>query len=149
MAKFGRELIFLHTYGERMKPSPNAQIPHGKARCTKPVEEKPNQYQYDATTLTIGEGEFSPVPKEIWELEASGFKPVQHWVKTRLYKGTGRQNLPLDKIRPKWSSETSDELLALIWLLEATFNKLPAINECFTQILESDLFTETELTTPA
>lgn len=145
-AKIGKKLIFLHSWGERMKPTPNARIPDGKAKCTEPILKKyPNQFKYGSGTISIDGGEFGPVAPEIWNFEVSGFKPVQHWVKTRLYKGTGRRSAPMDETRPEWISDTTEELVLLLSIMEHTIAKFPTLNKCLDEILTGDLFTEREL----
>ena len=90
IADFGKELIWLHTYGERLNDAkhPKGNIPHGSARCTKAVSDRedkyPNEFHYTDTTKTlhVGDGEFAPVSPDIWAFEVSALKVVQSWPAT-------------------------------------------------------------------
>lgn len=125
----GARLLWLHTYGQRFIPKgqPRGRIPRGAARCTKAVPGErdgyPESFDYSAAmrTLRVGEGEFGPVAREVFEFEVSGFKVVQSWLKYRMKKSAGRKSSPLDDIRPeRWTSQFTTELLELLWVLEAT-----------------------------
>ncbi len=154
VSEFGKELIWLHTYGERLHdPShPAGQIPKGKAQCTKPVSDQeskyPNEFQYDETTkeLRVGDGEFAPVPLDVWEFEVSGLKVVQSWLGYRMRERSGKKSSPLDDIRPRvWTREFTRELLELLWVLEITIAGYPKQQQLLEAVLEGDLFTEAEL----
>jgi len=70
---FGKRLLWLHTYGERLhgKERPKGQVPRGKAKCEKAVPDTedtyPNEYAYDESTQTlrVGSGAFRPVAPEV------------------------------------------------------------------------------------
>ncbi|MFB3786744.1 MAG: type ISP restriction/modification enzyme [bacterium] len=130
----GARLLWLHTYGERFVPKrkTRGQVPPGVARCTKAVPGDPDGYPEafsynDAMqTLRVGEGEFRPVAREVFEFQVSGLKPVQSWLKYRMKKGAGKKSSPLDDIRPEvWTSQFTTELLELLWILEATVAGYP------------------------
>lgn len=125
----GARLLWLHSYGERFVPKgqQSGHVPRGAAKCTKAVpghaDGYPETFKYnDATrTLRVGEGEFAPVSREVFEFEVSGLKVVQSWLKYRMKKGAGKKSSPLDDIRPeRWTSQFTTELLELLWVLEAT-----------------------------
>jgi hypothetical protein len=130
----GARLLWLHTYGERYVPKgkKRGQVPHGAARCSKAVPGHANGYPEDfdhnpkTQTLCVGDGEFSPVAREVFEFEVSGLKVVQSWLKYRMKKGAGKKSSPLDDIRPtSWNSQFTTELLELLWVLEATVAGYP------------------------
>lgn len=154
VSELGKELIWLHTYGERLSDAkhPKGRIPQGKARCTKAVSDRedsyPNKFHYDESTkkLHVGDGVFTPVPKEVWEFEVSGFKVVQSWLGYRMRERSGKKSSPLDDIRPRvWTHEFTRELLELLWVLERTVEVYPKQKELLEAVLESDLFTADEL----
>jgi predicted helicase len=125
----GARLIWLHTYGERFVPEGKhrGQVPRGMARCVKAIpgdhESYPESFVFDATmqTLHVGQGEFAPVAREVFEFEVSGLKVLQSWLKYRMRKGAGKKSSPLDDIRPeRWTGDFTSELLELVWVLEAT-----------------------------
>ena len=51
----------------------------------------------------------------------------------------------MDDIRPIWTSDTTDEFLRLLWLMERTIAEYPALNACLRRILDGSLFTKQEL----
>jgi hypothetical protein len=66
---------------------------------------------------------FGPVAPEVWEFEISGLKAVQSWLGYRMKKRAGKKSSPLDDIRPeRWTPKMTDELLELLWVLEATLD---------------------------
>lgn len=51
---------------------------------------------------------------------------LQSWLRYRVKRGAGRRSSPLDEIRPRrWPSTFTQELLELIWGLEATLALYP------------------------
>jgi len=154
-AEFGKRLIWLHTYGERLfnsKDRPQGKIPKGLAKNTVAVsdsEEKyPNEYGYNEATETVsvGDGKFAPVSKDIWEFEVSGFKVVQSWLGYRMRERKGKKSSPLDDIHPKsWTYEFTREFLELLWVLEKTLESYPQQKDIFEKVLKSELYTVKEL----
>jgi len=130
----GARLLWLHTYGERFVPKgkQRSHVPRGQARCIKAVpgdpEDYPESFDYnDATgTLYVGQGQFRPVDRAVFDFEVSGLKVVQSWLRYRMKKGAGKKSSPLDDIRPeRWTSQFTTELLELLWVLEATVEGYP------------------------
>jgi len=153
-AEFGKELIWLHTYGERMvgKGRPKGRIPKGKAKCLKAVpdsEEKyPNEFGYDEPRkrLNVGEGCFGPVSGEVFEFEVSGLKVVKSWLGYRMRERRGRKSSPLDDIRPTtWTHDFTRELLELLWVLEKTVEGYPKQKDLLEKVLGGELFSAKEL----
>jgi Type ISP C-terminal specificity domain/N-6 DNA Methylase len=154
VSEFGKELIWLHTYGERLYDAdhPAGQIFKGKAQCMKALSDQesryPNEFQYDESDnkLHIGDGEFAPVSLKVWEFEVSGLKVVQSWLGYRMRERSGRKSSPLDDIHPRvWTREFTRELLELLWVLEITTAGYPRQQQLLEAVLESNLFTEAEL----
>jgi len=150
----GAKLLWLHTYGQRYVPKGqhHGQVPKGKARCTKPVPgdapNYPKSYEYNETTrmLRVGDGQFAPVPPEVYEFEVSGLKVVQSWLKYRMRNGGGRKSSPLDDIRPeKWTSDFTTELLELLWVLEATTAQYPGQAKLLSAMVKGPCFLADEL----
>ncbi len=150
----GARLLWFHTYGERFIPDdqPRGHVPRGAAKCAKGVprdpESYPDTFTYSDVTqiLRVGEGEFKPVPPEVFEFEVSGLKVVQSWLKYRMKRGAGRKSSPLDEIRPeRWTSQFTTELLHLLWVLEATVENYPDQARLLEAIVESDCFSADEL----
>jgi hypothetical protein len=154
VSEFGKELIWLHTYGERLHDAghPAGQIPRGKAQCIKAIsgqEDKyPNDFYYEdnGKKLHVGDGIFAPVSLELWEFEVSGFKVLQSWLSYRMRERSGKKSSPLDDIRPRvWTREFTRELLELLWVLERTTAGYPKQKQLLDAVLNSELFTASEL----
>lgn len=122
----GRELLFLHTYGERF--AEGQAWPASTVKCLKAVpRELPEKFRYDERrqVLVVGDGEFGPVPKQVWEFEVSGLKVVQSWLGYRMRRRKGKKSSPLDEIGPsEWNAEFTSELLHLLTLLARTHSEL-------------------------
>ena len=152
VSSHGAWLLHLHTYGARFgRPGSDGNVPPGQAKCTKGVsqEQYPASFSYDneRQTLVVGDGEFAPVTLGIWNYSVSGLQIVKSWLDRRKLKRSGRQSSTLDKIRPaEW--EFTEELLNLLWLLEATIDLQPEGAALLAEVCASDLFTQDELPTP-
>ena len=149
----GGRLLYLHTYGERFGgPDDDGSVPQGAALCTKAVslEQYPVDFSYDPATLIllVGDGEFSPVGTEVLGYSISGLQVVRSWLNRRKLNGSGHKSSLLDEIRPEhW--EFTEELLELLWVLEATLALQPEGAALLHEVCSSDLFTQNELPTPS
>ena len=150
----GSQMLWFHTYGERFIPEdqPRGHVPRGAAKCEKGVpgdpENYPDKFSYSDVKeiLRVGEGEFAPVPPEVYEFEVSGLKVVQSWLKYRMKRGGGRKSSPLDDIRPeRWTSQFTTELLELLWTLEASVESFSEQARLLEAVIESDCFRADEL----
>ena len=129
----GARLLFLHTYAARFRQQGGPRrIPPGTAKCVKAVPgdaaDYPDAFDHDIATRTLrfGEGAFAPVAAEICEFQVSGLPVLRSWLRFRLRQGAGRKSSPLDDIRPqRWTAAFTNELLELLWVLEATLALQP------------------------
>lgn len=153
-AEFGKALIWLHTYGERLmaKDRPKGKVPKGNAKCLHAVSENeesyPNEFHYDddRRTLIVGDGRFGPVDPSVYEFEVSGLKVVKSWLGYRMRERSGKKSSPLDEIRPKsWTHEFTKELLELLWSLEKTVDGYPEQKRLLEDVLAGPLFKADEL----
>lgn len=151
----GRQLIWLHTYGDRFVPSGQkaVRIPTGTARCKvgtpTTAADYPTKPAYDVgiQELRIGGGIFENVRQEVWEFSVSGLKVVQSWLAYRMKGGAGKKSSPLDDIRPQtWQFD--NELLDLLWVLDATVDLFPQLSSLFDEVLKSQLFVATDFPQP-
>jgi len=156
VSALGAKLLWLHTYGECFVPEgmQKGHVPPGKARCTKAVpgsvDAYPESFNYndDAETLHVGEGEFNPVNSEIYAFEVSGLKVVQSWLKYRMKRGAGKKSSPLDYIRPeRWTNQFTTELLELLWVLEATIEGYTEQSKLLDLVINGECFNSEELPT--
>jgi len=148
-------LIWAHTYGERFVPAgmQRGQIATGAARCICGIPTTPEGYPetvlWASDCLHIGGGQLSPVSKGVWEFSVSGFAVVESWVKSRLRNRSGRRSSSLDNIRPlTWSADMTEELLKLLWIVEATVGIQPELDSILSEILTAPLFVTTDLPQP-
>ena len=153
----GKHLLYLHTYAERMVPASGkkGEVPPGAAKCTVAVpsasDKYPEDYTYDeaSQTLKVGDGEFAPVSKAVYEFSISGWEVVKKWLAYRMKGGAGKKSSPLDDIRPEqWTAENTKELLELLWVLEHTIKEYPQLEKLLTKVVDSKCFTEDELPKP-
>ncbi len=154
-AALGADLIRLHTYGERFSEPGRHVALQGSARCTRAVGETtadyPEGFEYDESkqTLRVGAGEFGPVRSAVWEFSVSGFQVVKSWLGYRMREGSGRRSSQLDDIRPtRWTAQFTRELLELLWVLEATVERWPALAELLDAVVAGDCFGAEELPAP-
>ncbi|MHB1243834.1 MAG: type ISP restriction/modification enzyme, partial [Gaiellaceae bacterium] len=155
--ELGRELLWLHTFGERFVPSGEraGKIPPGRAKSTVAVPQTPDEYpeshRYDEETQTlhVGAGEFAPVSKAVREFSVSGLDVLGSWLDYRLKDGAGRRSSELDRIRPTtWPAEFSEELLRVLWILERTVELGRALDDLLDQISAGQVYLASELPEP-
>jgi len=151
--ELGRRLIQLHTYGERMCAT-KLQL-DGRAYIKLPISEEtlnyPESFSYNESTesLCVGSGVIEKVAPEIYNFSVSGLHVVKSWLDYRKKAGAGETSSPLDDLRPeRWTPEMTQELLELLWVLEATIALGSTQQELFEEILAGDVFTERELPSP-
>lgn len=97
----------------------------------------------------MGDGRFGPVVPDIWEFEVSGLKVVQSWLGYRMKKRAGKKSSPLDDLRPeRWTPKMSDELLELLWVMEATLAMEADLERMLDNIVGGPCFSTTELPQP-
>lgn len=138
-AALGREVIWLHAYGERFadptagRPKapprlPAEQAPRIPADGAIPMapEPLPDAMDYDPATrrLSIGAGQIDNVMPEIWAYEVSGKPVLRQWFsyrrrdRTRPIIGDRRPPSPLDRIQPEsWLPEYTTDLMNLLHVL--------------------------------
>ena len=146
--KLGREVIWLHCYGERFadasegRPASAPRLPKGEG----PVipqgggipgapEPLPDTMDYDPATrrLRIGAGFIDNVPQVVWEYEVSGKNVLRQWFsyrkrdRSRPIIGDRRPPSPLDKIQPEhWPDEYTSDLMNLLHVLGRLVKLEPA-----------------------
>ena len=152
VANHGARLLYLHTYGDRFAgPGDDGSVQQGIARCTRavPFDKYPSNFSYNQKTqvLHVGDGEFSPVKPDVWNYSVSGLQIVKSWLDYRKLNRAGRKSSDLDEIRPeRW--EFTEELLELLWVLEATVSLQPEGAALLEEVCASELFSSDELPKP-
>ena len=137
--KIGREVIWLHCFGERFtdpedgRPNSAPRMPTGERpvipkRGAIPTDSDrfPNKIEYDTTArrLKVGDGFIDNVPRAVWEYEISGKQVLIQWFsyrrldRSRPIIGDRRQPSPLAKIQPDgWLAEYTTELMNVLHIL--------------------------------
>ena len=155
--ELGRELVWLHTRGDRFVPAGMrvGQLPQGVALADEPVggtpETYPSRYDYDEERqeLRVGDGVFAPVVPEVWRYSVSGLHVVGSWLDYRMKEGAGRRSSPLDEIRPEiWPPAFTEELLQLLWVLERTVSLGTELDAALDAVVAGPVFKTDELPTP-
>lgn len=141
-AQLGRELLFLHTWGERFSEGQTWPMPVVKNLTPVPAGRMPSSFAYDEKRqiILVDGGEFGPVSPEVWGYEVSGLKVVQSWLGYRMKNRKGRKSSPLDHITPKeWGGEVVSEFLRLLNVLTRTLELHPKQEVLLDSILADKL----------
>lgn len=150
----GATLLHLHTFGERFQPrgTRTPQIPSGKARVKEAISGQPADYpekfEYieQSRTLRVGTGAIAPIDPAVWNYEVSGLQVVKSWLGYRMKDRKGRKSSPLDDIHPeRWTSDFTDELLRLLWILEHTLALQPELTALLEVVCTGPLLPAEEL----
>jgi hypothetical protein len=124
----GQRLLAVHTY---------TSVPRGRARWRTAVgAEYPKGFAYDPSqrSLRVGNGVLGPVSNEEWAYSISGFRPLRAWLSRRVEPKRGKS--PLDAITLRtWTPAMDQELLELVWLLEATLALEPALDAVLDEVV--------------
>jgi len=157
-AKLGREVIWLHTFGERMAEArppgeprlPKSRqpvVPAGGGIPTSP-QGFPDTLEYDAAKqrLKIGTGFIDNVTPAMWEYEVSGKNVLRQWFSYRKKNrerpqiGDRRTPSPLGDIQPDhWLPEYTSELLNVLNVLGLLIDLEPRQTELLKRIEEAPL----------
>lgn len=164
----GREVIWLHTYGERFadpasdRPAAPPRMPKGQGP-TIPVggtipgapNPLPDTMHHDPSTgrLHVGEGFIENVPIAVAEYQVSGRSVLRQWFsyrkadRTRPVIGDRRPPSALDKIQPDhWLPEYTEDLLNLLHVLGRLVALESAQASLLDEICAAPLLTEASLT---
>ncbi len=134
-AALGREVIWLHSFGERMgdgKPTGPPRVPTNgpniplAGKISGKPEDFPDSIDYDAAQkrLKIGTGFIDNVPPAVWSYEVSGKNVLRQWFSYRKKNrerpliGDKRKPSPLCDIQPDhWLPEYTTELINVLNVL--------------------------------
>lgn len=157
----GREVIWLHTYGTRYmdiaegRPDgERAIIERYGIKCTRAVralpERLPSHLAYDdsTTTVHVGGGMFSPVPRRSVEYDVAGRRILWRWLndRTRQPQYKKRTCPELDNLTvTSWDRRLTDELLALLAVLTGCISLEPAQRVLLNKVCDSATVTIDDL----
>ena len=132
-AALGREVVWLHTFGERFADAGAGRPPgppRAEPRPTVPdggeIPDDAAEIGYDAARqrLTVGTGYVEPVPAAVWAYEVSGKPVLRQWFsyrgadRSRPLIGTRRPPSPLNEVQPAgWLPAYTTELLNVVHVL--------------------------------
>lgn len=157
----GREVIWLHCYGERfvdaasgrpkgpprLPPTDAPRIPADGAIPGAP-EPLPDviDYQPGNRRLIVGQGFIDNVAPEVWAYEVSGKQVLKQWFsyrkldRSRPIIGDRRPPSPLDKIQPDhWLAEYTSDLMNLLHVLGCLVRLEPAQADLLQRILDKPM----------
>jgi len=157
----GREVIWLHCYGERYADTA-AGRPKGPPRLA--AEEAPRMptegaipgapeplpdmmdYQPENRRLIVGQGYIENVPPEVWAYEVSGKQVLKQWFsyrrrdRSRPIIGDRRPPSPLDRIQPEyWLPEYTSDLMNLLHVLGRLVKLEPAQSCLLEKVMDNVL----------
>lgn len=155
----GREVIWLHTYGERCVdphagryqrvPRMSADRPMMRTGIPDTEDGMPEKIAYDKSTRTlhVGAGQIAPVIPEIWNYKVAGMRVVKHWFGYRKKIPSGKRQSDLDHIAAtKWTAEMTTELLDLLNVLGRCVVLERRQEDLLVQIAGEPLITVADLT---
>ncbi|WP_406499636.1 hypothetical protein OG936_33490 [Streptomyces sp. NBC_00846] len=128
----GRQVLWLHTYGQCVtgegRPAGSVRLPVGDPQRPlnqKPVTVLPETLAYDADrqAVVMGDGEFGPVTRQVWDYAVGGRNVIKSWFDYRKKEPGGRRSSPLDDVNatvwdPDWTGEFLDLLSVLTRLVD-------------------------------
>lgn len=152
----GREVIWLHTFGERFaegRPPGAPRVEPAAAEPTIPaggvlptsLDDMPHELDYDAATrrLKIGTGYVANVSPQVWAYEVSGKRVLSQWWSYRRKDrskppmGDKRPPSKLSEIQPDtWLPEYTSELLNVLRVLTRLVALEPAQDDLLRRIVE-------------
>lgn len=166
-AEIGREVIWLHTLGERFadptqaRPAGQPKLPEAerpKVLAGHPIPDSsqgfPDTMDYDPASqeLKIGSGAIAPIPPEVWAYEVSGKPVLKQWFSYRRKNrekpqiGDRRPPSPLGEIQPDhWLPEYTTELLNVINVLGLLVKLEPAQAALLDEIVDGPLISASKL----
>jgi hypothetical protein len=163
-AALGREVIWLHSFGERLasgKPAGPPRLPPGRRPevlaghgVPSTQEGFPEAIDYDAEQqqLKVGKGRIGPVPAAVWTYEVSGKQVLRQWFSYRKKNrerpqiGDRRQPSPLGDIQPDhWLPEYTEELLNVLNVLGLLIDLEPQQADLLKRVVDGPLVTPEKL----
>lgn len=163
----GREVIWLHCYGERFadaaagRPAAPPRMPKGEGpfipaggAIPGAPEPLPDAMSYDPATrrLHVGAGFVENVSPAVWDYEVSGKVVLRQWFsyrrrdRTRPLIGDRRPPSPLDRIQPDhWLDEYTVDLMNLLHVLGRLVALEPAQADLLERICAAPLLTADDL----
>ena len=162
-AALGREVVWLHTYGERFadpkaepkRPARPPRVEDGLRPANAvaiPDDADDMHYDADDERLHVGTGYVDHVPQAVWDYEVSGKNVLTQWFsyrradRSRPLMGDRRPPSPLNAIQPDgWTAEYTTELLNLLHVLARLVALEPAQADLLARICDGPLLDADEM----
>lgn len=166
-AALGREIIWLHCFGERLvdaqaaRPAGPPRMPDGEGptipkegAIPSDPERFPDELRHDPgqNRLHVGAGYIDRVPEAVWTYEVSGKQVLVQWFsyrrrdRSRPLIGDKRPPSPLDAVHPDhWLAEYTTELLNLLHVLGRLVALEPRQKDLLSRICDGPLFSAEQL----
>ncbi|HEX8225765.1 MAG TPA: type ISP restriction/modification enzyme [Allosphingosinicella sp.] len=160
----GREVIWLHTFGERMAEGQSAGEPRlpedrrpyvptdGAIPSTPEGFPDTLEYEPENRRLKVGQGHIDNVTPSMWAYEVSGKNVLRQWFSYRKRNrerpqiGDRREPSPLGKIQPEhWLSEYTGELLNVLNVLGLLIDLEPKQADLLKRIEDGPLIPASKL----
>jgi hypothetical protein len=167
-AGLGREIVWLHCYGERFadpaagRPAAPPRLPKDEAPFISHAgaipgapEPLPDTMEYDAGAcrLHVGKGYIDNVPEAVWNYEVSGKNVLRQWFSYRRLDrskpmiGDRRPPSPLDRVQPDhWLDDYTRDLMNLLHVLGRLVQLEPRQADLLDRVCAAPLLTVDELT---
>lgn len=156
-AQIGEQVIWLHTYGAACygpdRPAGNVRLAEDSdlrpPKCAEAVSSLPETMSYDEgrATVIIGDGEFAPVRRAVWEYTVGGRNVLSSWFNYRKKNPSGKKTSPLDRIHPDtWIPDWTKDAVDLLTVLTRLTAIEPTQAELLSRILAGKLLSVGELT---
>ncbi|MBB4934738.1 hypothetical protein F4561_005632 [Lipingzhangella halophila] len=144
-AELGREIVWLHTFGERFSdpaagrpPGPPRLPPARRPQVHVEIPDSPTRLPDHIThdidhgnagqRLYVGHGIIDPVSPQVWAYDIGGMRVVRKWFTARQATPRHkRRSSPLDDIRhDRWTPQFTDELIELLTVLTRLIDHEPS-----------------------
>ncbi|AQT76644.1 hypothetical protein B1K54_17880 [Streptomyces sp. fd1-xmd] len=153
--ELGRQVIWLHTYGERFnspeQPTGDVRLPAGdplRPLNLAPVTSMPEAICYDEArhVIALGDGEFGPVAKRVWDYAVGGRNVIKSWFDYRKKDPAGRRSSPLDDEHvPAWDPDWTGEFIDLLSVLTRLVSLESAQEQSLAAILAGPVLSQGEM----
>jgi hypothetical protein len=161
--ELGRRVLWLHTRGERcIAPGQGRTVgapdigdgtrrPLVTAAIPDTADRYPDEMSYDSSTqtLTVGEGQVTPVSPAVVDYEVSGMNVLRKWFGYRRAtrpQSRGDQSA-LDDVRPRtWPSAYTTDLVELLRVLTLVTDLEPAQVKLLDKVMDAQHITVADLT---
>ncbi|GHG38329.1 DNA methyltransferase [Streptomyces albogriseolus] len=151
----GHQVLRLHTYGQCFtgegRPAGDVRLPVGDPRrplCKEPVTALPKMLAYveNRQTIVMGDGEFGPVTRQVWDYAVGGRNVIKSWFDYRKKEPSGRRSSPLDDVNATaWDPDWTSEFLDLLSVLTRLVDLEPQQAETLDSILSGGIVTLDDL----